>query len=66
MAVFCAEGASWCALAGGSELDEFANGQSSGQDHARDSETPASPAKSDRDFTDSPPDIQVCAKPLLQ
>ncbi len=45
---------------GGSELDEYANGQSSGQDHERDTEMPASPAKSDRDFTDSPPDIQVC------
>ena len=42
--------------AGGKELDEYANGQSSGQDHDRD---PASPGKLDRDFTDSPPAIQV-------
>ena len=49
---------------GGSELDEYANGQSSGQDHERDTEMPASPAKSDRDFTDSPPDIQVCPDSL--
>ncbi len=56
----CGSGKLFLHFAGGSELDEYANGQSSGQDHERDSETPASPAKSDRDFTDSPPDIQVC------
>ena len=48
--------------AGGSELDEYSNGQSSGQDHERDPELPVSPAKSDRDFTDSPPEIQVLAE----
>ena len=57
--------ASFGRRAGGSELDEYANGQSSGQDHERDPETPASPAKSDRDFTDNPPEIQVCYRTHL-
>ena len=48
--------------AGGKELDEYANGQSSGQDHDRD---PVSPGKLDRDFTDSPPAIQVLCMRIL-
>ncbi|CAK0786854.1 hypothetical protein CVIRNUC_010068 [Coccomyxa viridis] len=43
---------------GGKELDEYANGQSSGQDHDRNEKDPVSPGKLDRDFTDSPPAIQ--------